>query len=115
MLKYKMVIFMFLATFLTGGALAQVLTPNQRALTAFGKVVSIDVESGVLDVQTDHGLMEFYISAESILLKSTHAMSSLDMEKNDLVQIQYVITDGRNDVVKLDDAGHQIKGGGEEL
>ncbi|MDE2028595.1 MAG: hypothetical protein KGK03_03040 [Candidatus Omnitrophica bacterium] len=81
---------------------------QESLMTVFGTVVSMDIESGELNVKTDKGLMVFYISTESKLLQFTHAMSSLEIANGDPVEIQYTSAEGKNTVMKLVDTNQDI-------
>lgn len=100
MLKYTIVALMsVVAIFICGQAFAQ----DQPAMTVSGKVATVDPEGGVIDVKTDSGTMVFYISTESRLLMSFHHMSSIEIQKNDPVTIQYTVSSGQNNIISLVD------------
>ncbi len=98
MFKYKVIAFVLLtAVFMSGRAYCQ------EARAASGLVTDIDVEAGVINVQTENGNMMFYLLTESNLYRSNHHISSIEIEKNDPVKIRYVSTYGKNDIVSLVD------------
>lgn len=72
--------------------------------TVSGVVRHIDVEAGVIDVKTKNGMQIFYVVTESQLFMSEHFMSSVEIERDDPVIIQYVYqSSGKKTIVKLVD------------
>ncbi|MDE2230626.1 MAG: hypothetical protein KGJ95_00980 [Candidatus Omnitrophica bacterium] len=108
MLRLTTVVLVLLtAVFMGPQARAQEQAATGPVLTVSGTVTALDIESGVLNVKTSDGIMVFYISMESKLYHFTHLMSSLEINMQDPVTIQYIDTNGRNDVVSLVDTHAQ--------
>ena len=173
MFRNKLVTFILLtAVFVSGKAYCQQEIENQQMRTIVGKVIKIDVESGVINVGTGaveeqafldahlnadllwkefikngyidsrgtvrapfykldkfsdmflskefntkkgliysvfqkaliKGMMVFYISIDSTLLRGTHRIASVEIEQGDPVIIQYDNSSpGRNHVIRLVD------------
>ena len=92
-----MVLFLLLTVCISMQAYAE------QVRTIFGKVTRVDVEGGVINVNTDHGEIVFYLLAESNLYKFTHHMSSVEITKGDPVKVKYISISGQNKVVSLVD------------
>jgi hypothetical protein len=99
MLRNKVIACVLLAAVLISGE-----AYCQQVNTVTGKVIYVDAEGSVINVQTDTGKMVFYISVESNLIGGTHPIASIDIERGDPVQIQYSSSaSGQNNIISLVD------------
>lgn len=104
MFNYKVIAFILLSAILASSdAYSQQQMNEQQKITIEGKVTYIDPETGVLRVQTDFGMKEFYISVETEMFHKTQPMTSIEIAKDDPIIIQYLHTPGKNVITKLVD------------
>ena len=103
MFRSKVIAVFLLTTVFVSGAAYSSPQQNKQVKTITGTIAKMDVEGGVVDVDTDHGTMSFYISIESDLFRSSHHMSSIEIEQGDPVVIQYITALGQNNIITLVD------------
>jgi len=105
MLKYKvMALILLTAVFISGEAYCQEVSKDRQISTVTGTVTYVDVDSGVINLQTGSGKILFYISVESELYRFTHHIVSIEIFRGDPVVIQYITSpSGRNTVLRLVD------------
>ena len=68
-----------------------------------GKIVEVDVEGGLVNVETVNGIQVFYFGPVSALYMAAHHMSAIEIEKDDPVSIEFTRTTGKKIVLKLTD------------
>ena len=102
MFKYKVFAFIFLITSFSLQAYSQ--NADHQLTTIAGKVNYVDLAGGVIGVQTKKGTLVFHVSVESDLLRYSHHIASIEIQKDDPVIVQFEKNSyGKNIIVKLVD------------
>ena len=104
MFKHRVIsLLLLMAVFFSGQAYSQQETSDPQIRNISGKVTGVDAEGSTFNLQTDMGKMVFYIQAESNLYRFNHHMASIEIQKGDKLDVQYIYASGKNNVIKLVD------------
>lgn len=110
MLRFSLMLGMFLAAACcqTYAQTTAASAPKVPYLTAQGTIMQVDEEMGIVTVNVDGKAEVFFLSGQSKLFQPTQHMSTIELEQNDPVTIQYVVSEGENKVVNLIDRRPEI-------
>jgi hypothetical protein len=104
MFKFNlMVLICIAAAVFSTEAYCQKANPNFQVTSVSGKVVRVDVESGIITLNIDDREVVFYLMDQSKMYKTTQHMATIEIQKGDPVIIQYFTALGKNDIISLVD------------
>ena len=94
--------------FASSNGYCQQVMNDQNLMVISGTVTKLDIESGIVNVQTDDGDMMFYFMPESELKMSTHLMSIIEFKEGDPVKISYLHHSSKNEIISIVDNRPEI-------
>ena len=89
MYKNKIIFLLLMVVGLATSAYSQQNPENQKIQEATGKVVKVDVQGGILDVNAFQGEMAFSVPKDAIITRETHSVTLSDVKQGDPVSVRY--------------------------